>query len=258
MIKLSVTIITLNEERNIARCLQSVKNIADEVLVVDSLSTDNTAGIAKSLGAKVIEQKFTDYATQRNIATEQATYDWVLMMDADEVISPELEKSILNMKNAPSCDIYFINRFTNYCGKWIKHCGWYPDKLIRLYNRTKGKWTGHLVHESWQPNDQSDKTGLLKGDMLHYTFSTIKEHVEQIHKFTELSAKAAADAGKNYGLMRLWLGPKWFFFSRFYLKLGFMDGYYGYLVCKLSAYAQLIKYSKTRQYNEMKRKGLPY
>lgn len=258
MAKLSVVIITLNEERNIARCIEAVRDIADEVLVVDSYSTDKTIAIAERLGARIVLQAFLGYVEQRNFSTGQAQHEMVLMLDADEVVSDELRKSIVWVKDNPRCNAYECKRLTNYCGKWIKHAGWYPDKKLRLYNRNSGKWAGHLVHESWKPNNENEPVELLKGDLLHYTFETIDQHVSQIHKFTELSARAAADAGKTCGLMKIWLGPKWFFINSYIFKTGFLDGYYGYLVCKLSAYAQLIKYSKTRQYAQLKQKGVPY
>ena len=256
--KLSVVVITLNEEKNIKRCLESTKNIGDEFLVLDSLSTDDTVKIATDFGAKVIAQPFLGYVEQRNKGDELATHDWILMLDADEVISPELEKSILSIKEHTAHSVYELNRMTNYCGKWIKHCGWYPDKKIRLYNRNAGKWIGHLVHEHWQANNKSETTGSLKGDLLHYSFYSIAEHISQINKFTDLSARANAQNGKNYSILELWLGPKVFFLNSFLFKLGFLDGYYGYIVCKLSSYAQLIKYSKTRQYNKLKKEGKTY
>lgn len=252
--KLSVVVITLNEEKNIKRCLDSTKNIGDEHVVVDSFSSDNTVEIATEFGARIVSQEFLGYVGQRNYADEVATNDWVLMLDADEVISLELEKSILQIKENPRHNIYELNRMTNYCGKWIKHCGWYPDRKIRLYNRTAGKWVGQLVHEYWEAHN-NERVGHLKGDLLHYSFYTIEEHIKQINKFTELSARANAQNGKSYSVLKMWFGPIIFFVNSFIFKLGFLDGYYGYLVCKFSSYAQLIKYSKTRQYIKLKKQG---
>ncbi|MCB0700241.1 MAG: glycosyltransferase family 2 protein [Chitinophagales bacterium] len=253
--KLSVVVITLNEEDNIERCLNAVQSIADEIVVIDSNSTDNTVQIAQKLGAKIVLQEFLGYAEQRNLASEKASYDWVLMLDADEVLSDGLQQGIKNVKENPKYNIYQLNRLTNYCGKWIKHSGWYPDKKIRLYNRNHGKWVGKYVHEYWQKNNTDEATGQLTGDLLHYSFNTISQHIKQIQTFTDLSARAAAENGKTCSLMKIWLGPKWFFISSYILKLGILDGYYGYLVCKFSAYAQMIKYSKTRQYAQMIKEG---
>src|ERR1700748_1157315 len=140
MVKISVVIITFNEEKNIGRCLNSVRNIADEIIVADSFSTDNTVSIAKGYDAKVISRAFVGYAEQKNHATQQAANDWILSLDADEELTPALEHSIAEFKKDPKHNVYQMPRLTNYCGKWIKHCGWYPDKQTRLYDRTKGKW----------------------------------------------------------------------------------------------------------------------
>lgn len=248
--KLSVVIITLNEERNIGRCIQSVKNIADEILLVDSHSTDKTVAIAKEHGVKVILNGFQSYTQQRNFATEHAEYDWILMMDADEAVSDELEKSILSVKQNSTHNSYQFNRLNNYCGKWIRHGAWYPDRKIRLYNRNNGIWTGKYVHEYWKKNNEAESVGQLSGDLLHYSYYSIDEHIRQIQKFTELSAKAATEEGKTCSILKIWLGPKWYFIKNYFFRLGFLDGYYGYLVCKLTSYSQLIKYSKIRQYSK--------
>lgn len=137
MVKLSVVIITFNEESNLARCLESVKDIADELIVVDSYSTDNTVSIAQKFAATVVQRAFTGYTDQKDFATRQASNDWILSLDADEAVTPELIKSILAVKASPENNVYQMSRLTNYCGKWIRHCGWYPDKQTRLYNRTK-------------------------------------------------------------------------------------------------------------------------
>lgn len=255
MIKISVVIITLNEEKNLDRCLSAVKNIADEIVVVDSLSTDRTIEIAKKHNAKIVTKAFDGYVKQRQFADEQAENNWVLAIDADEVLTPELAESIQKIKDNPQFNAYRFSRLNNYCGKWIKHCGWYPDKKVRLFNRTKGRWQGEMVHEYWEFDNKGEAIGNLKGDLLHYSFNTISEHIRQIEKFTELSARAAVASGKDCSKLKIWFGPKWTFFSMYILKLGFLDGYYGSLVCKLSAFATLIKYSKTRQYAKMKRAG---
>jgi glycosyltransferase involved in cell wall biosynthesis len=249
MISISVVIITLNEERNIARCLDSVKDIADEILIADSNSTDNTISIARRYNAKVIQQAFMGYGEQKNFATAQASHDWILSLDADEVLTPELQKNILEMKKSPKYDVYQMPRITNYCGQWIKHCGWYPDRQTRLYNRTKGRWVEKKVHEYWQLSNDS-KMGLLKGDLLHYSFSNISEHLKKIEKYSELAARAAVANGKNASLLKIAISPKWHFLTEFVFKLGFLDGFNGYIICRLSAYSAFIKYSKIRMYNK--------
>jgi glycosyltransferase involved in cell wall biosynthesis len=254
MIKISVVIITLNEERNIARCLQSVQRVADEIIVIDSLSTDRTADIAKAHGATIVLQPFLGYVEQRNFANGQASNDWLLVLDADEALSPELEKSIIDTKNDPKYSAYKFSRLTNYCGKWIKHSGWYPDKKIRLINRTSGRWAGHKVHEYWQQN-QDEPIGELKGDLLHYSFYTISQHIKQIENFSELWARAAAEKGKDCSRLKVWYAPKWSFFATYIINGGFLDGYSGFLVCKYTAWYTMIKYAKTRQYARWLREG---
>lgn len=248
MIQISAVIITYNEEKNLGRCLQSLKGIADEIVVVDSISTDQTIAIAQQFGAKIVQQPFLGYGAQKNFANEQATHDWILSLDADEALTPELQQSVLKVKSNHQYSVYRLARLTNYCGKWIKHCGWYPDKKIRLFNRTKGNWQGEQIHEHWEPYDKNEPIGMLSGDLLHYSYYTLSDHIKQIEKFTELSAHEAVSRGKDCNIIKVWLGPKWVFFSDYIIKLGFLDGYSGYLVCKFAAYAAFVKYSKIRQY----------
>lgn len=255
MLNLSVVVITLNEEKNLARCLQSVKDIADEIVVVDSFSTDNTVAIAESFGAKVIQQKFLGHLEQKNFATEHATYDWVFSIDADEELTPEVRESILKVKHHPACNAYRVNRRTNYCGKWINHSGWYPDTKIRLYNRLKGMWKGENPHDRWELHDVHGSTGKLKGDLLHYSFYTIADHARKIERYSEIAARQRVAKGKNYSILQIWFVPKWEFFSTYILRLGILDGYEGYIICRLLAYEKLLKYSKTRQYRHMELAG---
>lgn len=257
MIKLSVVIITLNEEKNLERCLRSVTRVADEIVVLDSFSTDTTLEIARSFNAAIYQEKFEGYVRQRNLANAKATHDWILALDADEVLTAELEQSILQVKNDPQHKAYQLARLTNYCGKWIKHCGWYPDKKIRLFDRTTGMWKGQQVHEYWEMHD-STSVGDLNGDLLHYSYYTISDHVRQIEKFTEMSARAAVENGKDCNVLKILIVPQWAFFVSFVLRFGFLDGYYGYLVCRLSSYASLLKYSKIRQYKALKDAGRQY
>ena len=253
MIHISVVIITLNEEKNLARCLDSVKDIADEIVIVDSYSTDNTTAIARNYNSKVIEHAFMGYVEQKNFATRQAANDWILSLDADEALTPELQKSILEIKKSPQYDVYQMSRLTNYCGQWIKHCGWYPDVKSRLYDRRKGMWQGEQIHEYWETHDVHAKAGKLRGDLLHYSYYTISDHIRQIEKFSEVLAKIAIGNGKTSSILKVWSAPKWKFFTDYFIKLGFLDGYSGYLVCKLSAFATFVKYSKIRQYSQMKK-----
>jgi len=255
MNKLSVVIITLNEEKNIRRCLESVKEIADEIIIVDSYSTDATVQIAEEYGATVFLQNFLGYGAQKNLANRQATYDWILSLDADEELTPVLRESIARIKHEPAFNAYQFSRLTNYCGKWIKHSGWYPDKKVRLYNKHKGQWYSEQIHEHWELYDDTEKVGEIKGDLLHYSYHSISDHIIRIEKFTELSSLAAVENGKKCSLLKLWFVPKWNFFRDYIMRLGFLDGAAGYTICKFTYYTYFVKYTKIRQYAFLKRYG---
>ncbi len=250
MEKISVVIITFNEEKNLARCLKSAQAVADEIIVVDSYSTDNTQAVAKQYNAKLIQHEFAGYGQQKNFAVQQASNNWILSLDADEELSDQLTQSILEVKNNPQYSVYHMPRLTNYCGKWIRHSGWYPDKQTRLFDRTKGRWLEKKVHEYWSLADDNAKKGNLKGDLLHYSFNSVSEHVKKIEKYTELAAADAVANGRKTSLLKIIVSPRWHFFSDFFLRLGFLDGYSGYIVCRLSAYATFVKYSKIYIYSK--------
>lgn len=253
MPKLSVVIITLNEERNIGRCIESAIPVADEILIVDSYSTDRTEEIAKNFGVRFIQHEFKDYVDQHQFADKHATHDHVLTLDADEELSEDLVKSIQVVKKYLKCDAYFLNRMTNYCGKWMKHSGWYPDKKLRLYNRKKGKWIGKKVHERFVMIEGST-TGHLNGDLRHYSFYTIEEHILQANKFSSLSADALVEKGEKIPKYYLVMKPLAKFFRNYFLKLGFMDGLYGFIVCRITSTESFYKYAKAYHQQQLKRK----
>jgi len=245
MPRLSIVIITLNEEKNIGRCIDSVKEIADEVLVIDSFSTDNTEVIVRKKGAIFIKNSFEDYVKQHEFADQQATYDHILTLDADEVVSQDLKDSIQNVKKYWKHDGYSMNRMTNYCGKWINHSGWYPDIKLRLYDRRKGKWIGSKIHERFTLMEGCIK-GHLKGDILHYSYHSISQHVNQANKFTDLTAIAAYEKGVKSNFFKILINPAFKFIRNYIFHFGFMDGYYGYIICRISAHATFLKYIKLR------------
>ncbi|MCD4683660.1 MAG: glycosyltransferase family 2 protein [Bacteroidales bacterium] len=246
MPNISVVIITLNEEKNIGRCIDSVKDVADEILVVDSFSDDKTEEIAKSKGAIFIQHKFEDYVKQHEFANKKATYDHILSIDADETLSENLKKSIGNAKKYWKHDGYSMNRMTNYCGKWIKHSGWYPDIQLRLYNRRKGKWVGVKIHERFTLIEGSTK-GHLNGDLLHYSYNSITQHVNQANKFTDITAMAAYESGKKSNGLKIFFNPIYKFIRNYFFKSGFLDGYYGFIICQISANATFLKYIKLKE-----------
>ena len=251
MPKLSVVVITLNEEKNLDRCLRSVKNIADEIVVVDSFSTDKTKEIALHHEAVFIEHPFEDYVAQHQFADQQAGHDLIFSIDADEVVSPELEQSILSVKENPAYDGYWVNRLTNYCGKWIHHSGWYPDRKLRLYNRTKGSWQGVVVHESFRMN-QGTTESRLKGDLWHYSYYTVEQHRQRLEKYSTMSAKAYFDQGKKALLLKIWFSPVVKFIRDYFINLGFLDGKAGFTVCWISAGGTHKKYRKLRSMRKSK------
>jgi len=246
MVKISVAIITLNEERNIGRCLKSVKDIADDIVIVDSFSTDRTEEICRKFGARFFPRKWEGYIDTKNIAAGLALHDCVLSLDADEELSPELRHSIKKVKEDFSADGYTMNRMTNYCGKWIRHSGWYPDRKLRLYDRRKGQWEGLIIHEELKMENGS-KVGHLSGDILHYSFYTIDEHRKQSEKFTTLGAEADFKKRKKAPVYKIWFGPLVKFIQSYFFRLGFLDGKEGFVISKLSAAATFQKYNKLRK-----------
>jgi glycosyltransferase involved in cell wall biosynthesis len=249
---LSAVIITYNEEKNIARCIESVRAVADEILVVDSFSTDATESICSDFGVRFVQHPFAGHIEQKNYALSQARHDCVLSLDADEALSPELADSIAKTKNNWQHDGYAFNRLTSYCGQWIKHCGWYPDPKIRLFDRRKALWGGINPHDKIIMAD-SAATGHLPGDLLHYTFSSVAEHIEQINAFSEIKAEGLFRKGRRVSLLRMMLEPLFKFFKSYVLKAGFLDGWHGLIICANSAHAIFLRYAKLYEKNKSAR-----
>lgn len=248
--KLSVVIITYNEERNIERCINSVQEIADEIIIVDSYSTDRTKDICQQYSVKFFEKKWSGYSDQKNYADNLARFDWIFSIDADEEVSYELKNSIFSIKENEYENVVFsVNRLTNYCGKWIRHCGWYPDTKIRIFNRNLVIWNDQMVHEELKIPDNFNTIN-LRGDLNHYSYYTIKDHLRQTQKFTDLSAEQAIKLGKKAGIEKLILNPIWKFLRDYIIKMGFLDGKSGFDVCRISAYATYLKYKKIRNFNK--------
>lgn len=246
MIKISAVIITFNEERNIVGCLQSLQGIADEIVVVDSYSTDATEKLCKPFNVIFLQHSFEGYMQQKSWACDQAKYDFILQLDADEQLSDELKKSILEVKADWKADGYSFNRLTNYIGKWIRHSGWYPDAKLRLWDRSKGAWTGINLHESVRMNENT-VTAKLKGDLLHYSYYSIQQHLNQINSFTEIAAKEDLGKGKSTSMFVIIMKVIWRFKRDYFFKLGFLDGYYGFVVCTMTAYTLFVKSLKMKE-----------
>ena len=246
-IKLSVVIITFNEAHNIERCLNSVKDIADEITVVDSLSTDNTVEICKSYGANVYSQAFLGHVEQKNFALTKSLHPHVLSLDADEALDQTLIESIKGVKKNWNEVGYSMNRLTNYCGKWIRHCGWYPDRKLRLFDSRKGQWQGINPHDEYVV-----KNGLnpkkIDGDIVHYSYNSIKDHISQVNYFTDILSKSSLKRGKKSSMLKILFSPLFKFFRDYIFKLGFLDGYYGFIICMISSHATFLKYVKMKQF----------
>ena len=241
--KITATIITLNEERNIARAIESLR-CADEILIVDSGSVDRTVELAQNLGVRVIEASWLGYAAQKNWAAEQATHDWILSLDADEALSEALEAEIWSLKKAgPRYDAYTMPRLACYLGRWIYHSGWYPDRKVRLYERGKAKWVGDFVHESVVP---SGRLGHLKSNLLHFTCDSLSEHLKTLDRYTTLAAQELAARNLKPPLSKLIFDPFWTFCTTYFLKRGFMDGLEGLIIAYMAAFYTFLKYSKAR------------
>ncbi|MGV6860514.1 MAG: glycosyltransferase family 2 protein [Putridiphycobacter sp.] len=248
MEKLSVVIITYNEERNIGRALKSVQNIADEVIVVDSFSTDKTQDIVEAHGAKFIQRKWQGYADQKNFANQLANFAYIFSLDADEEVDAELEKEILKVKSNGFNGVYVVNRLVNYCGQWIKHSTWYPDKKIRIFPKTLTAWEGEFVHETLNIEEGGVQTE-LKGHLNHYTYYNYKEHRKRADMYSFLTAKKMHANGKKASVVKPYLSALARFVSMYIVHLGFLDGFKGFKIAQISAQSNIFKYKELRRLN---------
>jgi len=247
MTPISVVIITFNEERNISRCLESLKDVADEIVVVDSFSKDKTEAICKEFNVRFVQHAFEGHIEQKNWSITQAKYPHILSLDADEVLDETLKKSILEVKNEWKFDGYTMNRLTNYCGKWIHHCGWYPDTKLRLWDSRLGTWGGDNPHDKFEMNSDDPEIAHLKGDILHYSYYSLEDHYKQVAYFTDILAIAQFKKGKKAPLFIFVFSPIVKFVKDYFIKLGFLDGRVGFRICRISAFATFTKYKKLRQ-----------
>lgn len=248
-IKLSAAVICFNEEDKIRRCLESLKKVADEIVVVDSYSTDKTSEIVSSLvselNIKFHHHPFEGHIEQKNYALSLCSHDYVLSLDADEALSPELEASILEAKKNFKANGYRFHRLTNYNGFWVRHCGWYPDTKLRLVKKSVAKWQGVNPHDILELSEGS--TEFLKGDLLHYSYDSISDHIDQTNRFTTIAAKASFKLGTRSGLFKIITRPILKFLKDYFLKLGFLDGRYGLIICTINGLSAFLKYSKIKE-----------
>jgi glycosyltransferase involved in cell wall biosynthesis len=241
MDKISAVIITVNEEGRIGRCLDSLVGSVDEIVVIDGHSTDRTGDICRERGARVVQAEWRGYGETKNLGNELASHEFILSIDSDEALSPELGRSISGIKGEPG-SLYEFNRLTNYCGHWVRHCGWYPDRKLRLFDRRVARWEGDvhekLVHEPALP------VRYLRGDLLHYSFDSLSDHLRRVDRYSELAAAEFLQRGKTGAFSRLLFGPPLKFLKSYLLQRGFLDGFAGFCVCSISAFDLFLRYVK--------------
>jgi len=246
MVKLSGVIITYNEEEHLEKCLSSLVDVVDEIIVVDSYSSDRTQTICEKYNVTFIQQKFLGYKEQKNFAVEQANFDYILSLDGDEALSDTLKRSILKVKSDWKHLGYYTNRKNNYCGQWIYYSDWYPDKKLRLFKKHSGEWKGINPHDSYKLKNNA-KSGALKGDLLHWIYRDYEEHKQKVEQFSTIASKAYFDLGIKASLFKIIFRPSWAFFKAYFLRLGILDGVNGWRICKQTFIVTFLKYYKIRK-----------
>jgi glycosyltransferase involved in cell wall biosynthesis len=240
---ITAVIITKNEERNIQRCLDSLKPVVEEIIVVDSNSTDNTVTLCRQAGARVIVQNWLGYGLQKNLGNNAASHDYILSIDADEALDEQLAKAILEEKKKGLQGIYQLSRFNYYYGKFIRHGADYPDRKIRLFNRTNTHWDEKHVHETLVIAP-GQKTTILNGHLLHYTYYRFEEHIVKINYYTNLAAQDYFRRGKKASIFKIIFSPFSAFIQSYIFKRGFLDGLHGFILAIMHAYAAFARYVK--------------
>ncbi len=243
MTGISAVIITRNEAHNIGRCIAALPGVVDEVIVVDAESTDGTRSIAEGAGARVIVRKWTDYSDQKNFANAQAKGPYILSLDADEVLSPELIASIRDVLRKGLNGAFKLNRLTNYCGTWVHHGGWYPDAKVRLFPKEASRWEGEHVHEELKLAPGTIVRP-LRGDLLHYSYRSVEDHLARLERYSDLHARKMLADGKHPGALKQLFSPMVKFIQTYLLKLGLLDGLAGWRIARYSARGVKLKYAK--------------
>jgi glycosyltransferase involved in cell wall biosynthesis len=246
---LSAVIITYQEEKNILRCLDSLHGVADEIIVVDSFSTDKTGAICLEKGVQFFQFPWDGFSKAKNQGNTKASSDYILSIDADEVLSDRLRQSLLNEKENSRADAFSFNRLTNYCNQWIRYSGWYPDSKIRIFRRGQAHWTGDVHEELIFASTVTIKH--IPGDLLHYSYPTVESHLTKSLMYAGLIARRDIAQGKKknmvtHGIVK----PSFFFVKQYVLRLGFLDGYYGFVIAVISG---LEKFMRFVWYRELKR-----
>ena len=252
MTPVSAVIITFNEAANIARCLESLMNLTDEIVVVDSFSTDDTPNICRSYGVQFLQREWAGYAATKNWANGQTQHQYILSVDADEVIDEELARDIQHRRSTGLEGVYSVNRRTNYCGHWVRYCGWYPDRKIRLFPKDKCHWEGDFVHETLvHDNDLNERS--LHGHLLHYSYHSLDDHRSRAEKYAGLHAQKMAAQNRSSSSLKAYFSAGWKFIQVYLLKLGLLDGKAGWNIARFSAWAVFLKHRKLIETQAQKR-----
>lgn len=249
MIRISAVIITYNEEKNIARCLQSLQGVADEIIVIDSFSTDATKTACEPFHPVFRERVFDSFSAQKNAGNALATGDYILSLDADEALSEDLRNALLEFKKEPDADILEVNRVTNYCGHWVRFCGWYPDAKIRCWKKEMAWWDDSMVHEDLHLAEGATQRRIKK-DILHYSYYSVREHLERTKRYARLGARELFASGKRISLFMILIKTLSKFIRNYIILLGFLDGYYGFIICRMAAYETYLKYALLRRLHQ--------
>ncbi len=245
--QLAVVIITLNEERNIGRCLGSVKDLANEIIVLDAFSTDKTKEICEEHGVRFVQRAWEGYSASKNYLNSLVESEYILSLDADEALSPELYEEINAAKTRGFSGTYSVNRMTNYMGKWIRHSGWFPDIKPRLFPKNGSYWSGEYVHEELIHPDSPQQ--LFNGVLEHYSYYSYEDHRARADKYSYLTAQKFNAAGKTAGILKPYFSAIARFISMYLLKLGFLDGWAGFKIAQISAQSNVVKYKELRRLN---------
>ena len=247
--KISAMIITLNEERNIARCIEALLPVADEIVVLDAFSTDQTKAICEKYPVRFEQKEWMGYSASKNYLNSLAKNEYILSIDADEVLSPELTTELIELKTENfQTAVFRVNRLTNYLGTWIYHCGWYPDWKIRLFPKEIARWEGEFVHEELTFSKEFQIID-LKGSLFHYSYDSLEDHKQRADKYSALTARKHFVNGKNVSVVHPYLSGIGRFVSMYLLKKGFLDGKRGLQISLISAKSNVFKYKELRRLN---------
>lgn len=245
MEKISITIITRNEEVNIERCLQSLQ-WADEIVVLDTHSSDRTVEICKKFTAKVFQDKWHGYGQQKNLCASKTSHRWVLNVDADEVVSRKCAEAIQSeLKNGLRHSVYRFPRKNFFGRRWVRFGGWYPDKISRFYDKSRVSFTESRVHEKLDPDDES---GFIPEPLLHYSYEGYEDYINRQNRYSSLYAREKADSGWQADWTHLILRPPLVFFKNFFMRQGFREGFLGMFLALSAAFYTYLKYAKTRKF----------